>query len=219
MGINNISDTKCAEIRPPQDRDCQSELNASYKDDVGNLNLERLPSIHSVLQESSDSLPEPVTPQNIQCNDQVVDRMHSVDSFDYIYEAALQFSDAARAEVGGQYQDALKLYQLGIDKLNYGADLDVQPERRQIARDQSKKYLKKLKYIFKNLKLDDAIDCQEVTVLERLEVDKQNATNRVSMERPTHHLEKFKVIDILNTVMQVQDTSNGTLYIMKVSDL
>lgn len=150
-----------------------------------------------------------------------------IDASDYIYEAALQFSEAVQAEVSMEYRLSFERYKTGISILINGAKHDVREERKRIAKDKIQKYLARAEQIHEQY-LANGID-----ELDGTDNSRRDSTNAVrtsesrwsiasvaeeySMELPINQLSKYKVIKVLQSVMQVQDVTDKKVYIMKVS--
>lgn len=132
----------------------------------------------------------------------------------YIYEAALEFSDAVRAEVGHHYRKAFDAYKRGIAKLIEGARTDVRAQQRRVAKDKIQKYLARAEQIHDCYLAKDEVDGTDVA-----RQSKPNggvATSRDSLEMPLAELSRYKVLKVVHGVMQVQDMTDGRIYIMKV---
>lgn len=133
-------------------------------------------------------------------------------SADYIYEAALEFSEAVRAEVAQDYRLAFERYKGGIAKLLNGSRYDVRKERQNIAKDKIQKYLTKAEQIHEQY-IANGIDEHDGTI-----EGSQSSTEATEqlIELPMNQLSKYKVIKVLHAVMQVQDVTDKKVYIMKV---
>lgn len=146
----------------------------------------------------------------------------TVVSSDYIYEAALEFSDAVCAEVGHSYRKAFESYKSGIQKLIEGARNDVRAEQRRVAKDKIQKYLARAEQIH---------ECYLSRELAAAGGDRnhRNRNNRASEATTTHgakkyssleiamaELAQFKVLRVVHGVMQVQDVRDRKIHIMKV---
>lgn len=138
--------------------------------------------------------------------------LDQVDSSDYIYEAALRFSEAVRFEANGNYRRAFENYKRGIGILLTGAKHDVIEDRKCIAKEKTKKYLARAELIHEQYLMND-----EAELSESENIESSNAVNSKegSIERPIDQLSRFKVIKILETVMQVQDTVDKKIFIIK----
>lgn len=137
-----------------------------------------------------------------------------IQSSDYIYEAALEFSDAVRAEVGHHYRKAFDAYKRGISKLIEGARSDVRAEERRVAKDKIQKYLARAEQIHDCYLSRDEVDgSRMVKPAERV----NGGVIRESLELPVDDLARYKVLKVVHGVMQVQDTGDRKIYIMKVN--
>lgn len=172
---------------------------------------------------------EPFTTQIESGNNSLsmVTTLMDTDTSDYIYEAALQFSEAVQAEVLQEYRLSFEKYKTGIGILINGAKHDVREERKRIAKDKIQKYLARAEQIHDQ---HIANGCDEVDAAFTENGDSTNTirtseskwsvasvAEEYSMELPINQLCKFKVIKVLQTVMQVQDVTDKKVYIMKVS--
>lgn len=138
---------------------------------------------------------------------------------DYIYEAALEFSNALQAEVNCDYKQAFDKYKKGIDCLLSGAKCDTNLERRRIAKEKTEKYLLKAEEIYdKYILINDQFEF--ITYKDLLQLTPtttlDNQHSSIYLERPISQLSKFKVVKIIDNCMQVQDVTDKKLYIMKV---
>lgn len=133
-----------------------------------------------------------------------------VDSSDYIYEAALSFSEAVRFEANGNYRRAFENYKRGIGILLTGSKHDVLDDRKCIAKEKTKKYLARAEQIYEQYLMND-----ETTISDYVDSSGATTTNDSTIERPIDQLSRFKVIKILESVMQVQDTVDKEIFIIK----
>lgn len=134
-----------------------------------------------------------------------------VDSSDYIYEAALKFSEAVRFEANGNFRRAFENYKRGIGILLNGSKHDVIDDRKCIAKEKTKKYLARAEQIYEQYLTND-----DTSISDNIDVSHAtNITNETSIERPIDRLSRFKVIKILETVMQVQDNVSQEIFIIK----
>lgn len=131
------------------------------------------------------------------------------ESPDYLFKAALEFTNAVNFEVNGSFSQAFEKYKTGIDLLITGAKNDKNLVRKTIAKEKVKKYLEKAEEIYENyiLKQNDE---------NSTEICLSNSSGKVFLERPINHLSKYKVVKIIENVMQVQDVTDKQFYIMKV---
>lgn len=133
-----------------------------------------------------------------------------VDSSDYIYEAALKFSEAVRFEANGNFRRAFENYKRGIGILLTSSKHDVIEDRKCIAKEKTKKYLARAEQIYEQYLMND-----ETSVSDNVDSSNAATTNETSIERPIDQLSRFKVIKILETVMQVQDNMDKEIFIIK----
>ncbi|XP_037039456.1 ribosomal protein S6 kinase delta-1 [Bradysia coprophila] len=134
-----------------------------------------------------------------------------VDSSDYIYEAALSFSEAVRFEANANFRSAFDNYKRGIGILLTGSKHDVLNFRKCIAKEKTKKYLARAEQIYEQYLANDDANISDY-------VDSSNgdaSRESLSIERPLGQLSRFKVIKILGTVMQVQDIVDKDVFIIK----
>lgn len=137
--------------------------------------------------------------------------LNQVDSSDYIYEAALSFSEAVRFEANGNYRRAFENYRRGIGILLTGSKHDIIEDRKCIAKEKTKKYLARAEQIYERYLTE-----VETTISDNVDSSVATITaNESSIERPIDQLSRFKVIKILETVMQVQDTMDKEIFIVK----
>lgn len=137
-------------------------------------------------------------------------------SSDYIYEAALEFSDAVRAEVGHHYRKAFDAYKRGISKLIEGARSDVRAEERRVAKDKIQKYLTRAEHIHDCYLSRDEVDASSRQVKH---LKSNGVVIRETLELPLSELARYKVLKVVDSVLQVQDTGDRKIYIMKVFDI
>lgn len=133
-----------------------------------------------------------------------------VDSSDYIYEAALSFSEAVRFEANGNFRSAFENYKRGIGILLTGSKHDVLDFRKCIAKEKTKKYLARAEQIYEQYLAND-----DTNISDYVDTSNGDTANDSSIERPIGQLSRFKVIKILETVMQVQDTVDKDVFIIK----
>lgn len=157
--------------------------------------------------ESQESLPS-ISPE-LEV-DFVDGNLPSLDeSPNYLFNAALEFTNAVNFEVNGSFNNAFEKYKTGIDLLITGAKNDNNLSRKTIAREKIKKYLEKAEEIYENYILNQ--NDENLT-----EISLSNSSGTVFLERPINHLSKYKVVKIIENVMQVQDVTDKQFYIMKV---
>lgn len=136
-----------------------------------------------------------------------------VTTSDYIFEAALEFSDAVRAEVSRNYRQSFELYKSGIGILMRGVRADANAERRRIAKDKINKYLLRAEQIHACQLLDGSDHNNH-----RLEnTPSRGYNNRSGNDRLVAYEElgRIKVLKVMHGVMQVQDTLDQSVHIMK----
>lgn len=126
------------------------------------------------------------------------------ENMEYFYEAASEFSYGGRAEENNRLKEAFERYKRGVDILLRGSKND------------NSNKIKAKKYAIEYM-------ARAETVLKKIETRSsmiENNGNRKSIpfgyQRNINELAKIKVIQILGSVMQVQDVSNNHIYIMKV---
>uniref|UniRef100_A0A336MVP7 CSON008055 protein n=1 Tax=Culicoides sonorensis TaxID=179676 RepID=A0A336MVP7_CULSO len=136
-------------------------------------------------------------------------------SFDYLYEAALRFTEAVEAEAIGLYQKAFDSYKSGIDLLLSGVKNDNDTERKKIVREKVTKYLAKAEDIYENFILQQSQD-DSLVLLSTKNVEKSFEEITANIERPLNYLSRFKVIKIVDGLQQVQDVTDKKVYMLKV---
>lgn len=136
-------------------------------------------------------------------------------SFDYLYEAALRFTEAVEAEAIGLYQKAFDSYKAGIDLLLSGAKNDTDVDRKKIVREKVTKYLAKAEDIYENFILQESQD-DSLVLLSTKSVEKSFEEITANIERPLNYLSRFKVIKVVDGLQQVQDVTDKKVYMMKV---
>lgn len=130
--------------------------------------------------------------------------------FDYLYDAAMCFSQAVQEEANLRYKPAFELYKLGIDKLLTGAKNDSNEKRKRIAKTKAGKYLERAEILYEN----HIVQLQEESfVFEDPLVDDQQSV--LALERPVNNLSRFKVIGINDYKMRVQDCADKKCYLLK----
>ncbi|XP_037950261.1 ribosomal protein S6 kinase delta-1 [Teleopsis dalmanni] len=143
------------------------------------------------------------------------------DDSDYIYEAALEFSNAVQAEVNLDYLNAHSLYKRGVELLLCGSKDDSNEDRKYIAKAKISKYLARADDIYDKFLKDNIMEQNLVIkTQQQLSIDVTKATDDsvIYLERPWNHLSKYKVIQILGgKVMQVQSITEPQrpMYVMK----
>ncbi|GAB0093732.1 ribosomal protein S6 kinase delta-1 [Sergentomyia squamirostris] len=132
------------------------------------------------------------------------------DNFNYLFDAEVDFNQAMRAEVLGQYQESLMCYKKGIDTLLQGAEHDHDRKRQLLAENKASTYHKIAEKLCEN-----HIDRENGIPQKNL---KRSTTESYLLERPLALLSRYKVVKIIETVMQVQNTVDNKIYIMKGID-
>uniref|UniRef100_A0A1I8NW63 PX domain-containing protein n=2 Tax=Stomoxys calcitrans TaxID=35570 RepID=A0A1I8NW63_STOCA len=149
--------------------------------------------------------------------------VESEDSDDYIYEAALEFSQAVQAEANLDYNDAYSRYKAGVDILLKGCKDDQNDDRVYIARAKIAKYLARAEDIYDRfLRTSHRSFASTVSASNfQLAIDVSGNTNSDSsglyLERPWNHMAKYKVKSLLsNKVLLVSSTEPlKPIYVMK----
>lgn len=130
--------------------------------------------------------------------------------FDYLYDAAMCFSQAVQEEANIRYKPAFELYKVGIDKLLTGAKSDSNEKRKRIAKAKAGKYLERAEMLYEN----HIPQFQEESfVFEDPLVDDKPSV--LALERPVNNLSRFKVIGINNYMMTVQSCADKKSYVLK----
>lgn len=130
---------------------------------------------------------------------------------DYLYDAALSFSQAVQAEANLKYKNSFDLYKLGIDKLLTGAKNDNNEKRKRIAKTKASKYLEKAEQLYENHILQQQ---ENEFIIENSDCDE--AQNISALERPFNNMCHFKVIHINDRIMKVQDRTDKKIFVIKV---
>lgn len=142
-------------------------------------------------------------------------RLQEDSPIDYLYEAALKFTEAVEAEANGKYETAFDSYKTGIDILLTGGKNDTDPQRKKIVKEKVAKYLARAEDIFENF-----VQNQEANdfLLLSGKTDEQSSFEHltVNFERPLNYLSRFKVIKVLDGLQQVQDVTDKKVYMLKV---
>lgn len=135
---------------------------------------------------------------------------HLSTGFDYLYNAAMCFSQAVQEEANLRYKQAFELYKVGIDKLLTGAKSDNNERRKRIAKTKAGKYLERAELLYEN----HIAQLQEESFLfEDLAIN--DAPSILALERPVNNLSRFKVISISDFLMRVQDCTDKKFYVLK----
>ena len=130
--------------------------------------------------------------------------------FDYLYDAAMCFSQAVQEEANLRYKQAFELYKMGIDKLLTGAKSDTNEKRKRIAKTKAGKYLERAEMLYEN----HIVQLQEDTFI--LETPTyEDIPSVLALERPVNNLSRFKVIGITDYLMRVQDCTDKKFYVLK----
>ncbi|KAL7037572.1 hypothetical protein ACKWTF_009278 [Chironomus riparius] len=129
----------------------------------------------------------------------------------YLYDAALNFSHAVQEEANLRYKRSFELYKLGIDKLLTGAKNDTNEARKRIAKTKASKYLEKAEQLYENYILEEE---ENEFLIE--DIDIKETQSIASLERPLNHMSRYKVIQINNRIIKVQDRTDKKIYILKV---
>ncbi|KAM7360082.1 ribosomal protein S6 kinase-like 1 isoform 2-T2 [Cochliomyia hominivorax] len=131
------------------------------------------------------------------------------DDSDYIYEAALEFSQAVQAEANLEYNEAHLRYKKGVDILLTGSKNDCNEERKFIAKAKISKYLARADDIYERfLKFQHRSVTASPKNNFQLAIDVSGNTASDSsgfyLERPWNHMAKYKVNRLLaNKVLHV----------------
>lgn len=135
---------------------------------------------------------------------------HLSTGFDYLYDAAICFSQAVQEEANLRYKPAFELYKVGIDKLLSGAKSDSNEKRKRIAKTKAGKYLERAEMLYEN---HIALLQEETFVFEDPTVD--DTPSVLALERPVNNLSRFKVIGVTDYKMRVQDCTDKKFYVLK----
>lgn len=135
---------------------------------------------------------------------------HLSTGFDYLYDAAMCFSQAVQEEANLRYKPAFELYKVGIDKLLSGAKNDSNEKRKRIAKTKAGKYLERAEMLYENhiVQLHE-----ESFVFESPTIDDVPSVS--ALERPVNNLSRFKVVGINDFMMRVQDCTDKKFYVLK----
>lgn len=129
---------------------------------------------------------------------------------DYLYDAAMCFSQAVQEEANLRYKPAFELYKAGIDKLLTGAKSDVNEKRKRIAKTKAGKYLERAELLYENHIVQLQEEC---FVFEDPAID--DTASVLALERPVNNLSRFKVIGVSDYKMRVQDCTDKKFYVLK----
>lgn len=141
-------------------------------------------------------------------NDTTVEKLSQ--DVDYLYCAALLFSRGVQEEVNSRYKEAFDSYKSGIDKLLTGAKNDTNERRKRIAKTKAQKYLEKAEQLYENHILR-----QQETDFFIEDANADEIQSIASLERPINNMSKYKVIQVNNRIMHVQDCTDKKIYIIK----
>lgn len=130
--------------------------------------------------------------------------------FDYLYDAAMCFSQAVQEEANLRYKQAFELYKVGIDKLLTGAKNDNNEKRKRIAKTKAAKYLERAEMLYEN---HIAQLQEENFLLEAATIDDMPSV--LALERPVNNLSRFKVTGVTDYIMRVQDCTDKKFYVLK----
>lgn len=166
------------------------------------------PSRNNSIEEEDESESQlgntnPVSPEEV-----VFDPLGN--GFDYLYDAAMCFSQAVQEEANLRYKAAFELYKAGIDKLLTGAKSDSNEKRKRIAKTKAGKYLERAEMLYEN----HIVQFQEESfVFEDPLVKDQPSV--LALERPVNNLSRFKVVGISDFIMRVQNCTDKKFYVLK----
>lgn len=130
--------------------------------------------------------------------------------FDYLYDAAMCFSQAVQEEANLRYKQAFELYKVGIDKLLTGAKSDNNEKRKRIAKTKAGKYLERAEMLYEN----HIAQLQEENFLFEDSAE-EDMPSVLALERPYNNLSRFKVTGITDYLMRVQDCTDKKFYVLK----
>ncbi|XP_055375180.1 ribosomal protein S6 kinase delta-1 [Condylostylus longicornis] len=133
---------------------------------------------------------------------------------DYIYEAALEFSQAVQAEVNLEYQEAYEKYKKGIEKLLGGSKDEMNEERKFIAKAKVAKYMARSDEIYEKFILHRENE-KKLSFQLSIDMCEDSTIETAYLERPWNQLSRFKVMQIIDSVLQVQDVTDKSTYILK----
>ncbi|XP_065361334.1 ribosomal protein S6 kinase delta-1 [Calliphora vicina] len=131
------------------------------------------------------------------------------DDSDYIYEAALEFSQAVQAEANLEYTEAHTRYKRGVDILLYGSKDDNSDERKFIAKAKISKYLARAEDIHERFLRNfhrTLTSSPKNNFQLAIDVSGNTASDSsgLYLERPWNHMAKYKVNRLLgNKVLLV----------------
>lgn len=165
----------------------------------------------SSLNNSIELETEPESPSDNNKNDPYDDSSFDPLSsgFDYLYDAAMCFSQAVQEEANLRYKQAFELYKAGIDKLLTGAKNDNNEKRKRIAKTKAGKYLERAEMLYEN----NIAQQEESFLSDDAIVDDIPSVS--ALERPVSNLSRFKVTGINDFLMRVQDCTDKKFYVLK----
>jgi serine/threonine protein kinase len=170
------------------------------------------PSREESFEESHTSLASNEESIDIACALEENFINHFDNDIDYLYDAALEFSKAVQEEANQRYKSAFDLYKSGIDKLLTGAKSDKNESRKKIAKTKASKYLEKAETLYENFIIQQQ---ENEFFIEDTDLDESQSIS--SLERPFSNLSKYKVVEVNERIMKVQDrTDKAKMYIIKV---
>lgn len=130
---------------------------------------------------------------------------------DYLYDAAICFSQAVAEEANLRHKQAFELYKLGIDKLLSGAKNDDNERRKRLANAKASKYLERAEMLYENHFAQQQEN--ESFIFEDLKLDDEPSVQ--ALERPANNLSRFKVIGVNDYKLRVQDCTDKKIYFLK----
>ncbi|CRK99125.1 CLUMA_CG011963, isoform A [Clunio marinus] len=185
------------------------DITKDIDDDTLNSSIEDTSSCDILSQNNSIELEDPPESQEVTDEDNTFELLST--AIDYLYDAAMCFSQAVQEEANLRYKPAFELYKIGIDKLLTGAKNDTNERRKRIAKTKAGKYLERAESLYENhiAQLQDEIFVIEDSVTE------DTAPSVLALERPMNNLSRFKVVGINNFIMKVQDCTDKKFYVLK----
>ncbi|KAG5680599.1 hypothetical protein PVAND_010094 [Polypedilum vanderplanki] len=173
--------------------------------------LERSETFESSTNESIEEEEDSVDETEAIESETTAIAAHLDEDIDYLYDAALSFSQAVQAEANLKYKNAFDLYKCGIDKLLTGAKNDNNETRKRIAKTKASKYLEKAEQLFENHILKEQ---ENEFLIENSDFEETPSISTLNC--PYSNLSRFKVIQINDRIMKVQDRTDKKIYILKV---
>lgn len=177
--------------------------------------LQEDPAVNQLLEQINEEtqLDQRYEQAQIQAIEDRLRRLQEDSPIDYLYEAALKFTEAVEAESIGKYETAFDAYKGGIDILLSGAKTDSNAERKRIVKEKVTKYLARAEDIFENFVLKQQND-DFLLLSGKTEQSFEHVT--ANFERPLNYLSRFKVIKVVDGLQQVQDVTDKKVYMLKV---